>query len=74
MGRRDIGLLVLSKGARIDIFAAAMLVDLDTVKAIIAFDPESATKPGPHGIPLIAHATRGGEQAAPVVEYLKSLE
>lgn len=73
MGRRDIALLVLSKGARIDVFAAAMLGDMDTVRAIIALDPASATKLGPHGIPLIAHATRGGEQAAAVLEYLKSL-
>ena len=73
MGKRDIALLVLSKGARMDIFAAAMLGDLDTVKAIIALDPDSAMKPGPHGISLESHAKRGGKQAAPVLEFLKSL-
>ena len=73
MGRKDIAQLLLENGARIDIFAAAMLGDLQTVKAIVAFDPGSATHAGPHGIPLTVHAMKGGEDAASVLEYLASL-
>jgi len=60
MGRRDIALYLLDNGARLDLFAAAMLGNLD-INVL-----------GPHGIPLIAHAQAGGNEAVPVYEYLKS--
>ena len=74
MGRRDIAALLLEAGARLDIFAAAMLGHLEVVRAIIAACPQAATQPGPHGIPLLAHAQAGGEAAAPVATYLRTLQ
>ncbi|MGA9014184.1 MAG: hypothetical protein WB509_16965 [Acetobacteraceae bacterium] len=74
MGRRDIALHLLERGARIDIFAAAMLGQLDIVRAMIAAVPQARNWRGPHGIPLLAHAEAGGVGAAPVVDFLKSLE
>ena len=73
MGRRDIAEFLLTNGARLDIFAAAMLGRLDIVKAALAAFPNAIKTPGPHGIPLIAHAQAGGEEAKPVLEYLQSL-
>ena len=73
MGRRDIAMYLLQHGARLDLFAAAMLGDLDIVKATIEAYPDALNTPGPHGIPLIAHAQAGGNEAVQVVEYLKSL-
>lgn len=73
MGRRDIAEFLLGRGARMDIYAAAMLGFLDVVKAIIAADPDAKNKPGPHGIPLLVHAEAGGDAARPVVEYLQSI-
>lgn len=73
MGRRDIAEFLLSKGARMDLFAAAMLGKLELVKAILREFPETKNAPGPHGIPLIAHAKAGGEQAKCVVEFLQAL-
>jgi hypothetical protein len=73
MGRNDIACYLLEQGARIDLFAAAMLGELDIVKAVLAAFPDAARVPGPHGIPLIAHAQAGGEEAAAVVEFLQSL-
>jgi hypothetical protein len=70
MGRRDIAQLLLEHGARLDIFAAAMLGDVDVVRAILAAHPELQHALGPHGIPLRAHAEAGGEQARPVLELL----
>src|ERR1043165_2746711 len=55
MGRRDIALHLLEHGARMDIFAAAMLGHLDTVRATIAAVPQALTWRGPHGIPLLMH-------------------
>lgn len=73
MGRKDIANLLLEQGARIDIFVASMLGNLDIVKAALAAYPDSINRPGPHGIPLIAHAKAGGDDAKVVLEYLESL-
>ena len=73
MGRRDIATYLLDNGARLDLFAAAMLGNLDIVKATLEVYPQALDSPGPHGIPLIAHAQAGGNEAIQVYEYLKSL-
>lgn len=74
MGRPDIAVHLLEHGARMDIFAAAMLGKLAIVKAAIDAYPETRHVLGPHGIPLMKHAQKGGDAAKPVVEYLESLE
>jgi hypothetical protein len=73
MGQRGIAHYLLEKGARPDIFVLAMLGHLEAVKAIIAARPEALECPGPHGIPLIAHARKGGAEAAAVLDYLQRL-
>ena len=73
MGNKAIANFLLENGARIDIFAAAMLGKLDIVKAALLVYPDAIDIPGPHGIPLIDHAETGGEDAKAVVEYLNSL-
>jgi hypothetical protein len=72
-GSRDIALYLLSKGARLDLFTAAMLGNLDIVRAILATFPDARHSLGAHGIPLLVHAQMGGEAARPVLEYLQSL-
>jgi hypothetical protein len=72
MGRRDIAELLLAHGARLDVFAAAMLGELDVVRTVLAAHPEVLHALGPHGIPLRAHAEAGGERARPVLELLDS--
>lgn len=73
MGRRDIALYLLEYGARLDLFAAAMLGNLEIVRATLETYPEAMNIPGAHGIPLLAHAQAGGTDALQVYEYLKSL-
>jgi len=70
MGRRDMAEFLLGEGARIDIYVAAMLGDVATVQAILEAHPEARDAPGPHGIPLRAHAEAGGEQARAVLALL----
>jgi hypothetical protein len=70
VGRRDIAELLLAHGARLDVFAAAMLGELEVVRAVLAAHPEALHVLGPHGIPLRAHAEAGGEQARSVLELL----
>ncbi len=72
-GRRNIAELLLERGARLDIFAAAMLGQTEAVKAMIAAAPGVQRNPGPHGITLLAHARAGGEAAVPMLAYLESL-
>jgi hypothetical protein len=73
MGRRDIAELLLAQGARLDVFVAAMLGDVETVRAILAAHPETKGALGPHGIPLRAHADAGGDDARAVLKLLDSL-
>jgi hypothetical protein len=73
MGRRDIAEFLLEHNARLDIFAATMLGKLDIVKAAVAAFPNIVGVPGPHKIPLIAHAEKGGPAAATVLEFLRPL-
>ncbi len=74
MGRPDIALHLLERGARIDVFAAAMLGKLAIVKAAIDAYPNTQRILGPHGIPLLRHAQKGGAAAKLVVEFLDSLK
>ena len=73
MGRADIARFLLENNARIDLFAAAMLGRLDIIKAAAAAFPNIVRVPGPHKIPLIAHAEKGGADAVGVVEFLRTL-
>lgn len=74
VGNREIAQLLLANGAHPTIFSAAMLGQLDVVKAFIAASPGIQRTRGPHSIPLLSHAVAGGAAAAKVVEYLKSVE
>jgi hypothetical protein len=73
MGRKDIADFLLEHGARLDIFAATMLGKLEIVRATLEAYPETIKTPGPHGIPLGAHAQAGGDGAKAVLEYLQTL-
>jgi hypothetical protein len=54
-----------------DVFAAAMLGETEIVRAMLDAQAELREARGPHGIPLIAHAEAGGEQAQGVLELLQ---
>ncbi len=73
-GRRPIAEFLLSKNARFDLYAAAMLGELDQVKALLAADPvRLAAVPGPHGFTVYHCAKQGGDQAKSVVDWLASV-
>ena len=71
MGRRDIALFLLDRGARMDVFAAAMLGETEIVRSMLETFPALRDAKGPHGIPLAAHAEAGGEHARGVLELLE---
>jgi hypothetical protein len=74
MGRRDVAEFLLEKGARIDLFCAAMMGLLDAVKAALALQPNLIDAKGPHGFSLHFHAQVGGDEAANVLDYLQSVK
>ena len=73
VGNHEIAAALLKHGARPTIFSAAMLGQLDVVKAFIAASPGIEATPGAHGITLMRHALAGGPRAQAVTEYLKTL-
>jgi hypothetical protein len=73
VGNREIAEFLLANGARPTMFSAAMLGQLDVVKAMIAASPGIQKIKGPHTITLLRHATAGGAQAKPVADYLTQL-
>lgn len=69
-GQREIAEYLLGKGARLDVFAAAMLGQLGFVQATFALYPNAHEIHGPHGFTLLHCAREGGEKARPVVDWL----
>ena len=59
MGRRDIADLLISRGARLDIFNYTFLGYDDFVKKVIEDYPHLLNAPGPHGFTLLHHANAG---------------
>jgi hypothetical protein len=74
MGRRDIVAFLLEKGARIDLFCAAMLGQLEAVKAFLTLQPRLIDARGPHGFSLHFHAQVGGKESEKVLDYLQTVK
>jgi len=74
MGRRDVVNVLLDRGARPDLFCAAMLGLTDTVRAFLTLQPKLIDARGPHGFTLHFHAQVGGRDAEPTLEYLQSVK
>jgi hypothetical protein len=73
VGNKPIAEFLLTHGARPTMFSAAMMGQLDVVKAFIAARPGIQKTYGPHGITLMSHARAGGKDAEAVVVYLTSV-
>lgn len=74
MGRRDIVDYLLARGARIDIFCAAMMGQLEAVKAFLTLQPGLIDAKGPHGFNLHFHAQVGGDASKDTLDFLQSVK
>lgn len=74
MGRHDIVEFLLANGARIDIFCAAMMGELEVVKALLKLEPKLIDCRGPHGFSLHFHAQVGAKRSEAVLAYLQSVK
>ena len=70
-GQQEIARFLLAHGARMDIFCATMLGEIEIVKAFVAFDPAAIRLKGPHGLSLLHHANKGQDQE--MIRLLDSL-
>lgn len=73
VGNREIALYLIENGAAPTIFSAAMLGQVEVVRAMVAAQPGIQRQKGPHGIPLLAHARAGGARAKDVIAFLTEL-
>ena len=74
MGRRDIVEYLLSQGARLDLFCAAMLGLTDVIRTYLTLQPALIDAKGPHGFSLHMHAQAGGDEAKATLDYLQSIK
>jgi hypothetical protein len=74
MGQNEIVQLLLARGARIDLFCAAMLGQLEAVQAFLTLQPSLIDAKGPHGFSLHFHAQVGGDQSKSTLDYLQSIK
>ncbi len=74
MGRHDIVEFLLERGARIDIFCAAMMGQLNAVKSFLTLQPKLIDSRGPHGFTLHFHAQLAGAGAESMLAYLQSVK
>ena len=74
MGRHDIVSMLLERGARIDIFCATMMGQLDAVKSFLTLQPKLIDSRGPHGFSLHFHAQLAGPDADRMLAFLQSVK
>lgn len=74
MGRHDIVSFLLERGARIDIFCATMMGQLEAVKSFLTMQPKLIDSRGPHGFTLHFHAQLAGAHADEMLAYLQSVK
>lgn len=74
MGRHDIVEFLLSQGARIDLFCAAMMGELAAIQSFLKLQPKLVDAKGPHGFSLHFHAQVGGKRSKAVLDYLQSIK
>jgi hypothetical protein len=74
MGRHDIVEFLLEKGARIDIFCAAMMGQLDAVRAFLTLQPRLIDARGPHGFFNLHVHAQFAKDGGKTLDYLQSVK
>lgn len=72
VGNKEIAHHLLELGGRPNIFVMTMLGKTELVKPILEAYPQFLNAKGPHGLTLLHHAQKGGEDAKELLEYLKA--
>jgi hypothetical protein len=72
VGDKEIANYLINAGARANMFVLTMLGKTSMVKPFLETFPAYLTARGPHGLTLLHHAKRGGEEAKELLDYLES--
>src|SRR6476620_9497922 len=70
VGNKEIANYLIGLGARINIFVLTMLGKTGLVKPFLEQFPGFVFAKGPHGLTLLHHAQKGGEEAKELLAYL----
>lgn len=73
VGNKKIAKYLISKGAQGNVLTLALFGKTDILKAMIEFSPNLLYTKGPHGLTLLHHANKGGDDALEAKEYILSL-
>lgn len=73
VGYKDLAQYFIDQGAQTNIFTACLFGKMDIVKPVLTAFPNTLNARGPHGLTLLHHAQKGGDDALQVKEYLVSL-
>jgi hypothetical protein len=72
VGNKEIAALLIEQGARTNMFVLTMLGKTGIVKPYLEAFPAYINARGPHGLTLLHHAKKGGDDAKELLEYLQS--
>ena len=71
VGNKEIAKFLIDKGARPNIYVLTMLGETTIVKSILEKFPALLYGKGPHGLTLLHHAKKGGEDSKELYNYLE---
>lgn len=72
VGNKEISNYLINFGARTNLFVLTMLGKTDLVKAYLESYPQYIHAKGPHGLSLLHHAQKGGDDSRELLTYLQS--
>lgn len=72
MGDVEIANYLIDQGARTNLFVLTMLGKTELVKPVLEAYPSLINAKGPHGLTMLHHAVKGGENARELADYLQS--
>jgi len=73
VGNKEIANFLISAGARTNLFVLTMLGKTQIVKSFLETFPSYLMARGPHGLTLLHHAQKGGDDAKELLDYFQSL-
>ena len=72
VGNKEISNFLIQQGARVNLFVLTMLGQTAIVKPYLESFPSYLMARGPHGLTLLHHAIKGGDDSKELLDYLKS--